>query len=430
MFRSAPPARVLFSGLSTPSLRTFEMPPEQMPTILVVSGGFSPQVVTETVYALARRAEGKPRIARLISVVTQDVALRFETELPAALDRLAGDWSLDLHGLRPEVVVPRDPTGRSISDVRSFAEGVAYADAINALIWELTREPGTRLHVSMAGGRKTMSYHAGAALGLWGRAHDDLSHVLVGVADWAAKTDPTLAAEDFEQSPEFWYPARVTTRIRTRGGKVVDAAAATVDLALVPFVPLRDLLPGSRAERPINHAQTVAVFRASVERLPVLKLATATRTVSYGAGVSFRLSPVHFALFRVMAEWARDRVPGAGPQGVGPAHVGWLAREMFLDPAVLGDRNPVARFLEIYDACVGNSDKRQASRRNLKPRPSTAEEREENATYITERVSALREEIADAVADPLLRERLGGKQKRIRGRFGLSLTPSEIVIDD
>ncbi|MBF4102237.1 hypothetical protein INT80_01850 [Gallibacterium anatis] len=35
------------------------------------------------------------------------------------------------------------------------------------------------MHVSIAGGRKTMGFFAGYALSLYGRAQDSLSHVLV-----------------------------------------------------------------------------------------------------------------------------------------------------------------------------------------------------------------------------------------------------------
>jgi CRISPR-associated protein (TIGR02584 family) len=50
------------------------------------------------------------------------------------------------------------------------------------------------LHVSIAGGRKTMGFYAGYALSLYGRAQDRMSHVLVD--------------EKFEKGINFYYPSK------------------------------------------------------------------------------------------------------------------------------------------------------------------------------------------------------------------------------
>ena len=50
---------------------------------------------------------------------------------------------------------------------------------ITNLIRAFTADPESALHVSIAGGRKTMGFFLGYALSLYGRAQDKLSHVLV-----------------------------------------------------------------------------------------------------------------------------------------------------------------------------------------------------------------------------------------------------------
>jgi CRISPR-associated protein (TIGR02584 family) len=52
------------------------------------------------------------------------------------------------------------------------------------------------LHVSIAGGRKSMGFFAGYAFSLFGRTQDRLSHVLVN--------DP------FESFPDFYFPQNHT----------------------------------------------------------------------------------------------------------------------------------------------------------------------------------------------------------------------------
>jgi hypothetical protein len=97
----------------------------------------------------------------------------------------------------------------------------------------------------MAGGRKTMSWFAGAAVSLAGRPIDELSHVLV-------------TPEELEQCDDFWWPTnednwvqhrfikdengepiRVNTRLKT---DPADNSGAIVEMAGIPFVPLRPYL--------------------------------------------------------------------------------------------------------------------------------------------------------------------------------------------
>ena len=56
---------------------------------------------------------------------------------------------------------------------------MAVADFITEQVRQITADPAASLHVSIAGGRKTMGFYAGYALSLFGRAQDQLSHVLV-----------------------------------------------------------------------------------------------------------------------------------------------------------------------------------------------------------------------------------------------------------
>ena len=102
-----------------------------------------------------------------------------------------------------------------LDDIRTAADSAAVADQILAVIRRLTDDPTTRLHCSLAGGRKTQSALLGFALQLYGRPQDSLLHVLVD--------------EAFEGHADFFYPSRQPRLIQTRDGRQLDARTARCD---------------------------------------------------------------------------------------------------------------------------------------------------------------------------------------------------------
>ncbi len=126
----------------------------------------------------------------------------------------------------------RTPDGRTLADIRSVEENNCAADQICEIVHELAKDDNTRIHASVAGGRKTMSIYLTTAMQLFGRAQDRLSHVLV--------------SEDFETHPDFFYipPNPRHLEIKDRQGnaiKTVSTADAQIHLADIPFIRLRGL---------------------------------------------------------------------------------------------------------------------------------------------------------------------------------------------
>jgi CRISPR-associated protein (TIGR02584 family) len=117
-----------------------------------------------------------------------------------------------------------------LDDILTNADNIAVADFITEQVRAITVDPTASLHVSIAGGRKTMAFYIGYALSLFGRPQDRLSHVLV--------------SPPFESLPEFFYPTPHTVVIRNNSG-TLDAKTARVHLGDIPFVRLRDGLPKS-----------------------------------------------------------------------------------------------------------------------------------------------------------------------------------------
>jgi CRISPR-associated protein (TIGR02584 family) len=240
-------------------------------TVLLAVTGMSPAVLTETVWALAHEAE--PLIpTRVIVVTTSEGRRELERQLFTPDPRLGGRCPWDAlrealsaagHDLRGQlrfgatgddvrVMTATDfATGRSreLSDLRSPADNEAAADFLLEQVRGIVENPDTRLIASLAGGRKTMGALLYACMTLAGRETDRLTHVLV--------------SEPFETLRGFWFPGQPGGAVRksevrsqkseAAGGcaepavneqkpeSAWDPATAMVELADVPFVPLRNL---------------------------------------------------------------------------------------------------------------------------------------------------------------------------------------------
>lgn len=218
--------------------------------ILLVATGLSPQVVTETLYALAvdRKDPWIPTKVHLITTEegAQRVRLSLLNPQQGHFHRLIQEYKLPEIDFSMETVhVIRDSSGQPLDDIRSEQDNRCCADTITNIVRDLTADPASALHVSIAGGRKTMGYYLGYALSLYGRSQDQLSHVLVNVP--------------YESHPDFYYPTRESRLIHTRGDRprAYDTKEAQISLADIPFVRLRDGVPPSLVGGKASFSQTV-----------------------------------------------------------------------------------------------------------------------------------------------------------------------------
>lgn len=270
--------------------------------ILLAVTGLSPQIVTETLYALAV-ASPTPFVPTEIHLITtaegaERVRLALLSDQPGWFHRLRADYRLppiafDSHHIH----VLRDAAGNPLPDIRSPADNLLCADYIAATVRQLTADPDAALHVSIAGGRKTMGFFLGYALSLFGRAQDRLSHVLV--------------SEPFEASWDFFYPTPYENVIETAGRKLVDTRDAQITLADIPFVSLRHGLPVALLDGSAGFEATVNAARATLGPA-LLEIDLATRTVS-AAGRRFTLPPAELALLTVFARRALEGAPALAP---------------------------------------------------------------------------------------------------------------------
>jgi CRISPR-associated protein (TIGR02584 family) len=219
----------------------------------------SPAVVTETLYALL--TQDVPFVPDEIHVVTTLVGKKKMVEellepntgqfhqllaeyLPGQAIRFDAD-TVHVIGQTRRVApmasfwaglgTPQAPQFEEVElkDITTEEENRAAADTIYRVMRELKAAPGTRLHASVAGGRKSMSFYMGHAFSLLAEPQDTLSHVLV--------------SEPFEHPDmHFYYPPRtpVNLQFHDRAGVLHTHCTdqAHVNLAELSVLKLGGLL--------------------------------------------------------------------------------------------------------------------------------------------------------------------------------------------
>lgn len=259
-----------------------------MQKILLLVTGMSPQIVTETLYGLAVKPQSSaawiPDEIHLISTTTGIEQARLKLlSGHGYFARLCQDYNLPaIHFDESSLHPIFDEQSQALPDLKTPQDNEYAANTICEMVRELTQDNNTELHVSIAGGRKTMGFYAGYALSLYGRPQDSLSHVLV--------------SEQYESLPDFFYPTPTTHVINNRDGKLsLDGSKAEVWLADIPFVRLRHHLP----EKTLLHKAT---FSEVVQRIALatgdiritIHVKTQTMTVN---GISCKFSPRELAFY-------------------------------------------------------------------------------------------------------------------------------------
>lgn len=221
--------------------------------ILLCVAGLTPQIITETLYALTQKREQRVDEIRVITTLPGQDRL-----LKSLLDPQHGkfaafcrDYNIDPKSIRfdqTSIIAVQTSDGRTLDDIRLNEENSRTADRICEIVRELAKDENTRIHASAAGGRKTMGIFLANAMQLFGRRQDALSHVLVN--------------EPFENHQEFYYipPRPVMLDLKDRQGNIIGQAStaeARIELADIPFVRLRGALKDWLTELPSSYSEIV-----------------------------------------------------------------------------------------------------------------------------------------------------------------------------
>ncbi len=202
--------------------------------IFIFVAGATPQIITETIYALSQKnPQVHPDEMYIITTSTGKRCIKETLIEKGILKALADEYSLPALELKEDsFIIVKDPSGQELDDIRNEAENEALGDCITSLIMEKAHDKSARLHCSLAGGRKTMSFYIGSALQLFGRPWDRLYHVLV--------------SSDFETNPHFFYKPKKNTVIERRcpdgSIKQLNTDNAEIQLAELPLIRLGNKL--------------------------------------------------------------------------------------------------------------------------------------------------------------------------------------------
>jgi CRISPR-associated protein (TIGR02584 family) len=357
--------------------------------VLLAVTGLSPQVVTETLYALAVERAWTPTEIQIITTRrgAEEVRQTLLSEEPGWFHRLRQEYRL------PEIKFGIDSVHVitaldecPLDDIVDEDANVAVADFITEKVRAITADTAASLHVSIAGGRKTMGFYIGYALSLFGRPQDQLSHVLI--------------PPPFESLPDFFYPPPQSRLIRDCDGQVLDARNAEVYLGVIPFVRLRDHLPKWLQDGGARFSEAVAEAQKA---LPVLslRLDPTTKTVVAG-GKALALQPMQFALYWMLAERRR-------------AERGGLSRK----DAQIGQE-----LLNYYGRLV-NPHSGQYERAERAHQRSSADNFDQTKAKLNR---ALTRALGELVAPPYLVVGLDTIEQTRLQRYGLSLPPETITI--
>lgn len=203
--------------------------------IFVFVVGTSPQVITETIYALgiSKPAVFPDEIYVITTATGKQIVINSIVKRDI-IQELIKEYGFPHFNLPVNnILVPKYKNGQEIDDICSYEDNEIMGDLITSFIREKTSDPKNRLHCSIAGGRKTMSFYLGSALQLFGRPWDQLNHVIV--------------TTEFESNPDFFYKPKENRKLshRTKDGReiLLNTKDAKIMLAELPFIRLGQKLP-------------------------------------------------------------------------------------------------------------------------------------------------------------------------------------------
>lgn len=295
-----------------------EIPPRR---ILMCVSGMSPAVITETLFVLLTQdipfvpdeihvvttATGKGKVLetllkphtghfyQMMHDYSPGTFIRFDADTVHVIGQTRQVVTASTASWLPGLIAATGPQFEDVEldDITSDADNKAAADTIYRVMRELKNVPSTKLHASVAGGRKSMSFYMGHAFSLLADIDDTLSHVLIN--------DP------FENSQlNFFYPPRRPLDLEWTDSKgevrTVSTDQADVKLAELSVLKLGGLMGKdwpAKAKTSFDFAVRLAQAALAVPNL-VLKIEDDVGFLEV-CGECIELPPQQFAVFALYA---------------------------------------------------------------------------------------------------------------------------------
>jgi CRISPR-associated protein (TIGR02584 family) len=168
--------------------------------------------------------------------------------------KLCQDYGFNFFDIPVQVELIEDEEGNVLEDIRTFSDNENMARKIMDVVFQLTRDPDTRIFASIAGGRKTMSAYLALAMQLFARDQDHLTHVLV----WPPEV---------EADRGFFYPEPQKEVVQLQDGKTVAAGDIRIDLADIPIIRLRHVIEAELGQDVADYLELIKLSQFRINEL-------------------------------------------------------------------------------------------------------------------------------------------------------------------
>ncbi len=259
-----------------------------MKNILLAVTGLTPQVITETLYALHQNQQHVDEI-HIITTRTGKEAIysKLIGGRQGYFYKYLKDYKIKKHSIlfdHSGVHVICDEDGNEIEDISNADENEKLLAKCLELVFEFTSDMNTSVFFSIAGGRKTMSSCLTLAAQLYGRPQDRLYHVLI--------------SPEFENNRDFFYPPVTSRKIELFDHKgqpyYKETKFAEITLVNIPFVSLRRHLSETQLKSPKDPGTLMLSLVKDEQSHLIINLPE--KKISYKT-IELDMMPAHMALY-------------------------------------------------------------------------------------------------------------------------------------
>ncbi|MBV6479135.1 MAG: hypothetical protein HGGPFJEG_01896 [Ignavibacteria bacterium] len=259
-----------------------------MKNILICVSGLSPQIITETLFALS--VKNKITIDEIIIVTTKvgkDLILgkipysvnnkKVYIKLSDKIKELCKLFKLKEINLSAKNVIEATEENISLYDIRTDEHNILFPNRICEVIRENSEDNNTTLHCSISGGRKTMSVFMGYALSLFGRNQDKLYHV--------------LTKEENEKNRLYFFPSKANKK-------------SEIELSNIPFVRLRGILKDKSQFLKSNFSEIVRITQNELSKFSSGKLYIDVnrREIWFGLNAKLNIEPKQIEFYKYLVD--------------------------------------------------------------------------------------------------------------------------------
>ncbi len=267
--------------------------------VLVAVTGSTPQILTETIYALFKEREWIPDEVHVLTTTHGRDEIQKKLFDEGNFQQLCESYELkDIEFSPQSIHVITNKAGELLSDIKSVEDNDRAANMIVHFIHDLCQDPNNELHVSLAGGRKSMGFYIGYALSLFGRQQDSMSHVLVN--------------HPYEHARDFFFPTvtsqEVTAEYWDNGEKhikKVDAKDAKIWLSDIPFVRMGEGIPNLNLSTGWEYRDAVALAQRAISDYTV-EILVNERKLICNDHVEIALTPQQMAFYATIAKATQE----------------------------------------------------------------------------------------------------------------------------